>query len=301
MPHRILAALFLSLLLIPTTPLAQEKPLRNSIGKQVKLEKLSHRASYRFSRVKSPTRRGKKAQRFEIRHGDCGKTTGWNDCLNDRARVEMKEQPKNSISKPGQGVWYGYSIFIPKDFVSLGRGNTMLGQVKAEGWGLPMWSLTFNDAPYLNFPDEKKCRLGSLTSWQGRWIDITIYAHYGHSGQSRYFELYKDGALLCSRTTPFMPAEFLDKTPKLGLKYGIYNSYVSRYLAKVGTLPAVAEAFAEQHKTGTSKSPSKTPFEFDWGVELPTHIVYYDEMRAGKTRADVDVKMLEERGVPPVD
>lgn len=280
---------------------ASERPLRNSVLRNVKLEDLSHRQRYRHAMVAQPTRRGERAQRFEIRHGDCGRSSGWDDCATDRGRVEMKERPKNSISKPGQGVWYGYSILIPDDFVSLGRGNTVLGQVKAEGWHMPLWHLTFNDSPYLHYADGQTCKIGSLSSWKGRWIDVTIYAHYGHDGQNVYFQLYKDGKMICQRRTPFMPAELRNKRPKLGLKYGLYNSFVSRYLARHGRVPANAHAYAQDHEGGRSNSPSPTPFKFDWGVELPTHVVYYDEFRAGARREDVDVRMLEARGVPPVD
>ena len=281
--------------------IAKEKPIRNSVLKKVKIEALSHKSKYRFAMVRDFARRGTKSQRFEIRHGDCGKQSGWNDCDTDRGRVEMKEKPKNAMSKPGQGVWYGYSMFIPKSFQSLGRANTVLGQVKAEGWLTPMWWLTFNDRPYLKFADGQECKLGSLSSWKGRWIDITIYAHYGHSGQKTYFQLYKDGRVICEKRSPFMPAEYRKKKPKLGLKYGIYNSFVSRYLAARGKIPAEAKAYKQSHESGKSKSPSPTPFKFDWGVELPTHVVFYDEMRYGSRREDVDVKMLEARGVPPVD
>lgn len=280
---------------------AKEKPIRNAAYKKMKLEDISHGSKYRYARVKGFARRGKLSQRFEIRHGDCGGNRYWNDCVNDRGRVELKEKPKNSMSNPGKGVWYGYSMFIPADFVSLGKANTLLGQVKAEGWLMPMWFLTFNDTPYLKFADNKSCRTGSMASWKGRWIDVTIYAHYGHSGQNVYFQLFKDGKLLCQRKTPFIPAEFKNKTPKLGLKYGVYNSFVSRYLARHGTTPSAANSMTQNHEGGKSKSPSATPFEYDWGVKLPTHVVYYDEFRVGSKREDVDVRMLEARGVPPVD
>lgn len=296
-----LCILVMALSVIPLLANAKERPLRNSVLKKVRLEDLSHKGRYRFAMVAQPVRRGEKAQRFEIRHGDCGRSSGWNDCTTDRGRVEMKERPKNAFSKPGKGVWYGYSILIPNDFVSLGKGNTLLGQVKAEGWSMPMWHITYNDAPYLHFADGKTCRIGSMASWKGRWIDVTIYAHYGHQGQNVYFQLYKDGKLLCQRKTPFVPAEFRKRKPKLGLKYGLYNSFVSRYLARHGKTPSQVRAYAQSHEGGKSKSPSPTPFKFDWGVRLPTHVVYYDEFRYGQRREDVDVRMLEARGVPPVD
>lgn len=37
------------------------------------------------------------------------------------------------------------------------------------------------------------------------------------------------------------------------------------------------------------------------GVRLPTHVVYYDEMRYGTRREQVDVRMLEKAGASPVD
>lgn len=298
---RFLTALVCGMVVFGGGVSAKEKPLRNSIEKKVKLEDLSFRGKYRFGHVKQPTRRGGQAQRFEIRHGDCGKNSGWNDCTTDRQRVEMKERPKNSMSKPGKGVWYGYSILIPSDFVSLGKANTTLGQVKAEGWSTPMWWLTFNDRPYIKFADGRTCNLGALGSWKGRWVDLVVFAHYGHSGQPVYFQLFKDDKLLCQLKTPFMPAEFARKTPKLGLKYGIYNSFVSRYLAQQGRTPPEVKAYAQTHEGGKSRSPSPTPFEYDWGVRLPTHVIYYDEMRFGSRREEVDVKLLEQRGVPAVD
>lgn len=272
------------------------------IMKKAPIENLSFRGKHRFAMVSSPVRRGKKAQRYEIRHGDCGKNSGYSDCDNDRGRIERKESPKNSMSKPNKGTWYGYSILIPKDFVSLGRGNTILSQAKVESHGTPLWALTFNDKPYVLYGDGKNCPLGSMRSWMGKWIDLTVYAHYGLSGQPVYFELYKDGQLICRRTKPIMPTSFANKKQKIGLKYGIYSSYISRYLSQNATKTVNAPAFKQTHSTGsTSKSAAKRPFDYDWGVRLPTHVIYYDEMRYGKTRASVDVRMLETAGVKPVD
>ncbi len=57
----------------------------------------------------------------------------------------------------------------------------------------------------------------------------------------------------------------------------------------------------ESPKNSMSKSPSPTPFKYDWGVTLPTHVIFYDEMRYGQRREDVDVRMLEAHGIPPLD
>lgn len=230
---------------------------------------LSHGADYQFAMVRGFTRRGELAQRFEIRHGDCGRSSGWDDCANDRGRVERKEHPKNVFSEPGEGVWYGYSIYIPADFVSLGRANTHLSQAKVEGELMPLWQLTFKDHPYVLYSDGGSCSLGSMRRWQGVWNDVTVYAHYGESGEDVYFQLYRNGVLLCERNEPIMHPSMHGRRQRIGIKYGIYNSFVSRYLAN--------------HD------------------RLPTHVIYYDEMLAGSRREDVDVQMREAAGLPSVD
>lgn len=274
-----------------------------SILKSTAIEDLSFHGEYRFNRVKGFTRRGVKSQRFEIRHGDCGRnSSGYSDCENDRGRVERKERPKSVFSKPGKGIWYGYSIYIPKDFVSLGRGNTALSQAKVEGELAPMWHVTFNDNPYILFTGGSSCKLPKLSTWRGKWNDITVYANYSETGQKVYFQFFRNDKLLCEHRKSLIPPSVRGRPQKIGFKYGIYNSYVSRYLSANATKPIPKSGFSQTHSTGvTSKSPSGTPFKIDWGVKLPTHVIFYDEMLAGTRREDVDVRMREKRGLPPVD
>lgn len=297
------ASIFALTLSVISTPLfSQNLKPGKPILQKTKIEILSHRQKYRFAKVTSPTRRGKIAQRFEIRHGDCGRTKGWDDCNSDRGRVERKENPKNAMAKPNSAVWYGYSIMIPQSFKSLGRANTILSQAKVEKNNMPLWALTFNDNPYLLYGDGTHCKLGSLNSWKGRWVDITVFAHYATSGQSVYFELFKDGKSICRRTKPIMPQKYATQRQKIGLKYGIYNSFISRYLAKNATRKVNAPAYGQTHSTGgRSKSPAQSPFKYNWGIRLPTHVIYYDEMRYGSSRVQVDVRMLEKAGAPAVD
>lgn len=230
---------------------------------------LSHGQPYQFSLVQGVTRRGEQAQRFEIRHGDCGEVTGWSDCVNDRGRVERKEGPKNTFSRPDQGVWLGYSLFIPEDFPSISPASTHLSQTKVEGEGRPIWEIVFNRNGVVRFSDEAECSLGPLVRWQGVWNDITIYVHYGDSGQDTYFQLYRNGTLLCDRSRPVMHQTMWGRDQQIGMKYGIYQVFRSRYTNRNGP--------------------------------LPTQVVYYDEMLAGTRREDVDVRMREAARLPPVD
>ncbi len=287
---------------MPVKVAAQNVKSGKPIEKSTRIETLSHKKRYGFTKVSSPTRRGNAAQRFEIRHGDCGKSNGWDDCNSDRGRIERKENPKNKMSNPKSGTWYGYSMLIPKDFKSLGRANTVLGQAKVEKNNMPLWALTFNDSPYLLFSDGTHCKLGPLSAWKGKWVDITIFSHYATQGQPVYFELFKDGRSMCRLTKPIMPQNYANKTQKIGLKYGIYSSFVSRYLDRHKTKQVNNKNYGQTHSNGgKSKSPAQSPFKYDWGVRLPTHVVYYDEMRYGTRREQVDVRMLEKAGASPVD
>ena len=75
------ALLFLAILTFLAPPQTAEGQSRKfSIEKNSQIEKLSHRKKYRFSKSPEIVRRGEVAQRFEIRHGDCGKTSGYSDC-----------------------------------------------------------------------------------------------------------------------------------------------------------------------------------------------------------------------------
>ena len=76
---------------------------------------------------------------------------------------------------------------------------------------------------------------------------------------------------------------------------------MSRYLDAIKTKNVDLTAYKQNHSSGKPKSPTGTPFKYDWGVKLPTHVIYYDEMRFGTRRDQVDVRMLEKAGVPPVD
>ena len=81
------------------------------------------------------------------------------------------------------------------------------------------------------------------------------------------------------------------------------NQFVGLVIATaLLTVPLSANALTfksgekKSFKTETgdvSRSYSNTPFEFDWGVKLPTQVVYYDEMRIDFKREVVDVRILE--------
>ncbi|WP_243612839.1 heparin lyase I family protein [Shimia aestuarii] len=280
-----------------------------SILGMTRIEKeVSANKRYGFTRIREHTRLGRRAQRFELRHGDCGGNKYWDDCTNDRQRVERKEDPKNRIQRVGQQVWYGWSFFLQSDFVDVGPANTTLGQMKMQGWRTPLWHFNMRDGKAMMwFGDEGGCTVGRVSRLRGKWIDVTIFADYSLSPKGPSFLMYLDGKQVCRRSRTMVTQRMLNESKgKLYLKYGVYNSYVSRWLDRRKTQAVSAKAFNDNHavSTGgskTSKSAASQPFNYEWGVELPTQVVFYDEMRFGGSREAVDVRMIEERGGKPVD
>ena len=64
--------------------------------------------------------------------------------------------------------------------------------------------------------------------------------------------------------------------------YGLYNSYVSRWLyersIETGFKPDVTEWTDEGSgaKNRNSKSYLNNPWEVDWGIQYPTKTIYFD-------------------------
>ena len=66
--------------------------------------------------------------------------------------------------------------------------------------------------------------------------------------------------------------------------------------------PQGLEAYDEGELRGGSehgemKTITGSPFNYDWGIKLPTQVIYFDEMRVGSTKEEVDVSLNDE----PVD
>ncbi|WP_298909737.1 heparin lyase I family protein [uncultured Aliiroseovarius sp.] len=308
MKHTLLAGLIALCSLPAPAVFAAEKPGK-PILKATRIEKeLRAKTKYGYALVRGHSRAGQKAQRFELRHGDCGGNKYWSDCTSDRQRIERKEDPKDRIQKVNSQTWYGWSFYLNPDFRDIGPGNITLGQVKMQDWLMPLWHFNMrDDKAMMWFGADGGCTVGRVSKLRGRWQDILIFADYSLSPKGPSFIMYLNGKQVCSRNKPMVTRHMLDQSQqKLFFKYGLYNSYVSRWLDRNKTQTVTAIPFKDQHttRTGSSKtsnSASSTPFAYDWGVKLPTQVVYYDEMRYGKSRAQVDIRVLEAAGAKPVD
>jgi len=255
---------------------------------------------YQLTTSTEVARVGETAQRFEIRHDDCGRDY---DCQNDRRRIEVSEGDRDAHARVGNVRWYGWSMYLPNDFQHLGRSGTILGQTKLSDWRSPLWDFNaregyfaFNYRP-LGEHHSTDCRISSISKMRGRWTDIVVYSDYGYENpnNSAMVQVWVNGRLACSSNRPSVTPEMVRTAGRteIRFRYGIYNSYVSRWLNDNKTRPVTTTGFTDFHADsgGSNSSVAQRPFEIDWGVELPTQVVFYDQVRIGRSREDVDVRL----------
>ena len=258
------------------------------------------RKSYNWTTSNEQARVGLTSQRFELRHGDCGP----DDCDRDRQRIEAGEDDYNKEAKVGEQRWYGWSIYLPPGFQGLGVDTPMvLGQGKLVRWRPALWDFTIvkNNFVFKHTPngdyDPTDCLTGlNVKQMQGRWTDIVVFADYSTKKSGKpMVSTWVNGKLRCQFNEPLITQKMLDDTGKdqIMMKYGIYTAYVSEWLNRNKTKQVSAAGYTDVHVDagGSNESITNTPFKFDWGVKLPTLIAYYDEVRIGATREEVDVRL----------
>ena len=200
-----------------------------------------------------PVRAGEKSIRFEVRAGDCGKDKdgGWNDCEKDRERHELSG--KYRVSKGER--WYAWSIYLPNDFINVYPTSTMLAQFHQEKKHV-IWMFKNKRGGYWveNYvPKHTIENVKILTKEQmlGNWNDILINVNWSHKDDG-FFKVWANDKLVY---------DFKGKTKSKGVKtyfkFGIYRSWIKKY--------------KQYHKVN----------------EVPTQVVYYDEVRVGKEKKDV--------------
>jgi len=234
---------------------------------------ISHTKNYAFVMSKDVVRAGTKSQRFELRQGDCAGDTKWNDCKQDRSRTERFTQIDEIMPYANQVVWVGYSMFIPKDFVGISPANTMIGQVKLTGVSSPIWNMyaTNGRLRFVANATQQSCYVGNLSKLKGKWTDIQIGTDLGMkrsegSLDGKFAEVWinNEKQTTCSHILrPVMHQHHFNKSKnkQLHFAWGIYNSFISRW---------------------TMTNPN-----------IPTQVLYYDEIRIGKSKQDVDVNLAQ--------
>ncbi len=204
-----------------------------------------------------------RVERFEVRAGDCGSQTSWNDCENDRERSELSQRTHRQ--KEGDTYWYAWEVYFPEDYPSVYPTKTALGQFhqvngkpvfmfqnqthsvkgqnKAESGGYHLdWHAKGKTKGFWPLINEKDLR--------GQWHRIEVQAKWTKQPDG-YFNVWVDG----ERKVAFK-GQTMEKE-QVYFKYGVYRSYLSRY----------KEAHGEEN--------------------LPTQVVYYRNVVRGESRDEV--------------
>ena len=287
---RLLVILVLGFLLIPA--LAMSEIFKNEDSKlSLKTSSKSgftHHTNhmdhndYNFQYIKDETkaRAGKYFQRFELRDGDCFGDDNWNDCENNRERVEFSAEPQQ---RPVKKQCYGYSLMLSKEFIDTHPTNTSLGQIHQKGGptgtaeGLasfpPLIQIdAFLGGLHLNWHVLSGSKtnvidrgyhyeLKRLRNMKEVWTDISFCLDF----ENKRMDVWIDGVQkvkILKSPINFVPEEIY-------FKHGIYRSFISKYKER--------------------KKKNK----------MPTQVVFYDEIRRGASIEEVDVNINPK--LKPVD
>jgi hypothetical protein len=201
---------------------------------------------------------GEKSQRFELRSGDCSEDSGWSDCKNNRERSEISVT--SSKMYVGERKFLAWNIYLPDDFEASAFVNSTLGQVHQKGGPRGTAGGLSSFPPLMQFEAKgdaysvcwhrlegdagnitDKCvakTLAKITEMRGKWTEVVLDLDLSmETGGAKVYINGNETAVFDYPLVRFKPQE-------LYMKYGIYNSFVSRH-----------------------------------GGPMPTQVVYYDEIR----------------------
>lgn len=280
---RFIPAYFVCLILaIPSIAQADRAPR----GYQLLQSNPNH--SFRYSQSSEPVRRGKRSERFEIRDGFCYGT----DCARDRLRSEIRIPKNRDRVLKGQDTWFGWSFRVESFSSQLRRDGVypFLGQWKTAPENSPTLYLVMgggggSGSVYLSLGDMAKrnnqvvsgakwghvCKnLFTIEQAKKQWIDIVINTNFSDKSDG-YVRAWISGRLACDYKGQIVATKTSEDYLGPNHRRGIYIGNMSRWRAANGDKP------------------------------LPPVIVYYDEFLIGKSREEVDTRMIEARGDPAVD
>ena len=252
-----------------------------------------------------PVRAGEQSIRFEVRSGDCGKDRdgSWSDCKGDRERHELSGGKKADRMSGGE-YWFSWSVYFPKDHQNLYPLSNNYGQFHQTD-GPPVFMFkelkdgytvvrTIGDIDY----DEKK--LVDNRDMPGNWIDILINAKWTKKDDG-FFKVWVNDELKYDYKGPTKTKQYVYQ------KFGIYRTGISRYLNYVN-VDKIKRCFSEKGKTEkeynsfvklklrkypghkTSIDIYKKCKDYYEINNVPTTIIYFDEVRKSKKREKVGIK-----------
>ena len=240
--------------------------------------------NYSYISDKDFARRGSFYQRFELKDGDCFWDEYWNDCDNNRERIELSSRPRQ---KPEDIQCFAYSIMLDKAFIDTYPTGTSLGQIHQMGGPSGTAEKLPSFPPIVQINAErgrlrfkwhelsgsasnviditKDYDLISLDGMKDKWTDISFCLNYKDRRMDVWINGIKKHEILKS------PISFIPEFTYF--KYGIYRSFISKY---------------KQYKKMLGRDDT-----------LPTQVVFYDEVRRGNSIEEVDFNINPK--LKPVD
>jgi len=251
-----------------------------------------------------PVRAGNKSIRFEVKHGDCGRDTdgGWSDCKNDRERHELS----GGDSEMSKGeYWFSWSIYFPKDHKNLYPLSNAFGQFHQKN-GNPVFMFKELRKGYtivrtITDKDLDYHEQNLLTNYEvlGNWFDILINAKWSKK-KDGFFKIWVNGELKYDYKGP------TKSKSKVYQKFGVYRTGITRYLNYVN-IDGINKCFSEK---GSTYKENTTLFKLErkkfpghknsinlfkkcnsyYDIkDVPTTIIYFDEVRRGKSKEKVGI------------
>ena len=217
---------------------------------------------YGYEIVEDHTKRApaKYIERFEVRHGDCAADTGWSDCAQDRERSELSGSKDNY---PGTEYWYGWSIYVPEDYVNISPTKVALGQFHQKS-SHPVWMFQNSTGGYhldkqVSGYTDTYYKLIDKKDFRGKWHKIKLHVKWSRKNDG-FFKVWVNGKQKVDYKGKTMSAS------QVYFKYGVYRSFMSRYKNS-----KKSEWIMNLPKGADISNPPK--------FKVPTQVVYYSNVR----------------------
>ena len=269
------------------------------LEKPLSAEIVSSTGELTFSKETKIVKDGSFSEKFILGHGDCGSDSyGHNDCNTDRGRVERRTNYVNRDK-----AFYIFSIYVPKNFNP--TKYTSIAQAKIKKVRPPVWMFGLvkdsmgNDFLQLDFNTiGRTCkRIYPSSKMYDKWTDIVFFVSYKNKYDPQVGENL--AALWINNERVKVPCfnkntlknviskkevgQF--KSKAVNFKYGIYHSYVSRWLyienIKAGYKANLSGWIDKtgKGKSGSSKSYTNEPWKVDWKIKMPLKTLYFDRIK----------------------
>jgi hypothetical protein len=250
--------LFIALIfLISGFSVTEAKNSKDISNTEVQKKTISHKKKHSLKLVKSedghPVRSGKKSYRFEVKLGDCGKDSYYNDCKKDRQRTELQFK---KYQKGKKDYWYSASVYLPNDYQSVAPVRTVFAQLYERGWK-PILMITDRSGEWLEVGRmwsgeyiEMKRAL-KINDMKGKWTDILINARFSRE-EDGFIKVWINNKLIMNAENIKNVTPYTKKG--VGLDFGIYQTFVSGWKREHGNTPYPSlVVYFDEVNLGTSK------------------------------------------------